>query len=159
MSKEEEQVDIENQSSNVVYIHNPPVNLDNNLEIIYQLGNTIKLLTLIDLFFSIFMLFSGYKYSIIGGLLILMGYFGATNYNSCLTIGYMLYIIVEIIFRIWIIVTNPDIWIIILYSLFVVIEIWIFRLVYKFYQFVKNLSTEQKIQLKTTDLIFGYVFW
>jgi len=56
-------------------------------------------------------------------------------------------------------VTNPDIWIIILYSLFVVIEIWIFRLVYKFYQFVKNLSTEQKIQLKTTDLIFGYVFW
>jgi len=35
MSKEEEQVDIENQSSNVVYIHNPPVNLDNNLEIIY----------------------------------------------------------------------------------------------------------------------------
>ena len=46
------------------------------------------------------MLFSGYKYSIIGGLLILLGYFGATNYNSCLTIGYMLYIIVEIIFRI-----------------------------------------------------------
>jgi|SaaInlStandDraft_2_1057019.scaffolds.fasta_scaffold103973_2 hypothetical protein len=125
----------------------------------YGLSKTVKLLTFIDIFFSMFYLFYN-PYFLIPLVFAFIGYAGAKDFDSNKVNCYLLFIALFNFFRIlswgFYIYNNDDYNNIILGSFFVficfVIELWLVRIVYRFLKCLNKLSNIQLDIIRNVDL-------
>ena len=141
---------------------------DNMLEC-YALSQTVKLLTLFDIFFSMFYFFYN-PYFFIPMLFAIMGYMGAKNFNINQVQCYLSFILCYNLFRViaWffyiynISADNGNN--LILGTLFVficfVIELWIMRVVYRLSICLQKLSNIQ-LDIIKKNIYFEYkkIYW
>ena len=131
----------------------------------YRLSRTIRLLTFLDVFLGLFMLFFGNA-----GLLIfvriicsLCGYYGSKSYNYCLTSIYSSFIMFSTIGEVLLVflynreykdgnITQDTLMIGILYQfIYFMLKIYILRFVCKFMSFIKELTDHGKSELTLYD--------
>jgi len=133
----------------------------------YSLRKTVTILCGIDIFFSL--LYSIYNpYFIISTLIACFGFYGAKNYNSCMIFSYFVYITLDWIAKLCIYMVdavNQDpatnsglMWVFIIVS--TLINIWISKIVYKYWRCLKEMTLLELSELKTLQLgRYYYVFW
>ena len=135
----------------------------------YSLRKTVMILTGIDIFFSI--LYSIYNpYFFITTLLAVTGYYGAKNYNACVVFSYFVYITLDWLAKLSVYIidaTHEDpgttggaavMWIFIIVS--TLINMWISKIVYKFWRSLRTISILELAELKERELRrYHYVYW
>ena len=134
----------------------------------FNLRRTVKMLCAIDMFFSI--IYSFYNpYFIISVLLAYMGYYGADKYKSGLTLGYFIYITADWMLKIVLYAyslsqnqVDPQAsagwWIFIIFS--TLINIWISKIVFKFWRSLRNIPVLELATLKSAQPVeYHYVYW
>ena len=141
-----------------------------NLKMIecYSLRRTVKLLCGINIFFGL--LYSIYNpYFIIPALIASFGYYGAEKYNSAIILSYLIYITLDWILKLTLYImataqdpdstnTTPGWWVLIILS--TLIDIWISKIVYKFWHSLKKLPVLERSELKEMENIrHRFVYW
>ncbi len=135
----------------------------------YSLRKTVMILAGIDIFFSI--LYSIYNpYFIVTALLALTGYYGAKKYNACIVFSYFVYITLDWLTKLSIYIfdaTRDDpgttggaavMWVFIIVS--TLVNMWISKIVYKFWRSLRNISILELVELKEIELRkYYYVYW
>lgn len=127
----------------------------NKIQYIYQLARTVKIFSLIDLFFSLsFMLFSPYfsLFTILYLFICYMAYVGCRDYKENLVIPYMVVNVLKNVGSILLAInyssnTNTFIFMV-LYSL---LGCYITYIIGKFFINLRNLTTSQKMYIKTVN--------
>lgn len=131
----------------------------------YNLRRTVKILCGIDIFFGI--LYSWY-YPIffISTIIAIGGYYGAKHYNSCMVLSYFIIIMLDWIsklcFYIYIYSTDDNLpsssWFLI--ALNTIINIWISKIVYKYWKCLKEISDIELNRLKQLQLANNrFIYW
>ena len=133
----------------------------------YNLRRTVKILCCIDIFFGI--LYSlNYPMYIIPAIIAIGGYYGAKNYNSSMILFYFIIITFN-----WI--SKLGLYIYTLYSsdindsinynwvaaaIITLINIWISKIVYKYWKCLKEISISELDRLKHLYLINNsFIYW
>ena len=131
----------------------------------YRLSRTIRLLSVIDVVFGLFMLFFGNMglYILIRILCSLCGYYGAKGYNYCLSSIYLTFLVFTTIAEILIIyvyqqqyqeglITKDMLMLGATYQvLFFLLKLYIVRFSCKFLYFIKSLTHNSKTELIVYD--------
>jgi len=137
----------------------------------YSLRSTVKILCVIDIFFGL--LYSIYNpYFIIPTMFAIGGYYGAKHYNNCAVLTYLIFITLDWMSKLSFYIADAvskdpgsvDVgaetwwWIFILIS--TVVDIWISRIVYKYWRSLKNLPALEMTQLKELiNVKYHFVYW
>ena len=150
-------VSVVNQNYNETPL--PSSDMTNKLTIAYQYCRSVKTFAFIDLIFGIFYFFFYWPY-IFANILILFGFYGGKNYKKNYLIGYSVFAVLTIFFRIYLFWYEPEMIFKIVYMLFAIIEIYIFRFILKAYNSLKILS-EREISIlqsgwEPTIVVFRY---
>lgn len=141
--------------------------LSENVKISFALSKTIKYLACIDIFFSFFyaMINLWYFIPLLFGFI---GYYGAKNFNSFYTFIYLVYSILNLFSRIYFfgfLIYNPNNDIIpgyyyLLLGLIIFLEIWINKIVFKFYKSLRKLNVDELNILRGDNLrIVRTIYW
>jgi len=137
----------------------------------YSLRKTVMFLCGIDIFFGL--LYSFYNpYFIIPTFIAGIGYVGTKKYNSCIVLTYLIYITLDWMTKLGIYISNaimqhPDTldpaartwwWIFIIIS--TLVDIWISKIVWKYWRCLRDMSVLELTELKTRNLgQYYYVYW
>ena len=134
----------------------------------FNLRRTVKMLCAIDMCFSI--IYSFYNpYFLLAVLLAYMGYYGADKYKFGLTLGYFIYITTDWMLKIGLYTyslsqnqVDPQAttgwWIFIIFS--TLINIWISKIVFKFWRCLRNIPVLELGTLKAAQPVeYHYVYW
>jgi hypothetical protein len=141
-------------------------NLTDDMEQTYALGKTIKFLSCFDILISLFYTFYNYYY-LIPLLFGLFGYIGAKKYNSTYILIYNAYSIINLISRVFFMFylilddnINLSITSFFLLSFIIVIELWIIKIVFRFYSLLKKINVDQLNVLRENNLrIVRTIYW
>jgi hypothetical protein len=159
---------IDNLDSVVINVTNN--NLSDNVKLSFALGKTIKFLACIDIFFSFFYAMINFWY-FIPLLFGFVGYYGAKNYNSFYTFLYLVYSIMNLLSRIFLFGffiyqenndnnENSPFYYYFLLALIIFLEIWINKIVFKFYQSLRKLNLNELDILRTNKLkVVRTIYW
>ena len=136
----------------------------------FSLRHTVKWLALIDFIFSL--LFGTINpYFLIPILIAAIGYYGAKHYNKCIVLLYLAYITVSWITKLGLFIyyykkltsdsAAERAWGLCLVTLTTVVDIWISKLVYKFWRCMANMDTLELHALKDMGSPEGvrFVVW
>ena len=137
----------------------------------YSLRKTVMFLCGIDIFFGL--LYSFYNpYFIIPTFIAGIGYVGAKKYNSCIVLTYLIYITLDWMAKLGIYISNAIVqdpstvdpaartwwWIFIIVS--TLVDIWISKIVWKYWRCLREMSVLELAELKTRQLQkYYYVYW
>ena len=133
----------------------------------YSLRKTVTILCGIDIFFSL--LYSIYNpYFIISTLIACFGFYGAKNYNSCMIFSYFLYITLDwiaklVVYSIDVVNQDPTssnglMWSFVILT--TIVNMWISKIVYKYWRCLKEITLLELAELKTLQLgRYYYVYW
>lgn len=131
----------------------------NHLTIAFQYCRSIKTFAMIDLFFGFFYFFFYWPY-LFANILILIGYYGAKKYNRKLLISYIIFAFLTILFRIYLFMFETILIFKLIYLIFVIIEIYIFRFIIKGYGALRSLNNRElkilRSNWKPTIIVFRY---
>ncbi len=127
----------------------------------YSLARTVKILTMIDIFFSfIYCLYNPWFF--IPLMIAVTGYYGAKKFKQNYICVYGVYIIIDAVFKpavfFWAYSTlsndekSEHLFNVILIILSFMISMWILDIVYKFYKSLEKLSVEQVAYLRETGI-------
>ena len=144
-------------------------NVTENMKICYSLRKTVLLLSMIDMFFSFIYSFYNYWY-FFSVLFSLLGYFGSKHYTSKYVFIYSIYLLVNLISRflfifyvIYLSVNNNIHYNSFFYIISIfcfLIEIWVLRIVYRFYNSLKILTLNEINFLKNDIKINNsLIYW
>jgi len=137
----------------------------------YSLRKTVMLLCGIDIFFGLLYAFYN-PYFIIPTLLASVGFYGARNYNSSIVFCYFIYITLDWLAKLSIYIANvvnhdPNtvspgstalLWVFIIVS--TLIDIWISKIVYKYWRSLKEISIFELADLKERQIRkYHYIYW
>lgn len=131
----------------------------------YRLSRTIRLLSFLDVFLGIFMLFFGnVGFVILVRLLCsISGYYGAKHYNKCLSLIYLGFIVLTTIGELFLMfvyrqeyndgnITRDMLMVGTLYQfIFFFLKVYILRFISKFISLIRNLSVAAKTELMLYD--------
>lgn len=118
-----------------------------NKEIVWTIGRTIKLIAIIDTVFALIYAFFIWPY-LFFAFLSLFGWYGVKNFRPNFIVIYIVYQIVTIIFRMFLIYYTPLTSGIILDVFSILIEAYIIKITLKFYKMLKALSEQDKKSLQ-----------
>ena len=137
----------------------------------FSLRRTVKILCGIDIFFGL--LYSFYNpYFLIPTLIAVGGYYGAKHYNSCAILTYLIFITIDWMTKLSLYIadavsqdpssvnvsTETWWWIFIIIS--TVIDIWISKIVYKYWRSLKTMPVLEITELKElTNVRYHFVYW
>jgi hypothetical protein len=142
--------------------------ISDSMYMCFSLRKTVQFLSAVDIFFGL--LYSiGNPWFIFPAFIGIIGYIGANKYNSCYTLSYLVYTIVDWILKLGLyiyLVSDPIhpynasafSWIIVILS--TLIGIWISKIVFQFWRSLRNLSLFELQTLKETKNIkYRMVYW
>ena len=137
----------------------------------YSLRKTVMFLCGIDIFFGL--LYSFYNaFFLIPTCLAIGGFYGAKNYNSCVVMSYLIYITLDWMAKLGIYISNAIVqdpstvdpaartwwWIFIIVS--TLVDIWISKIVWKYWRCLRDMSVLELAELKNRQLKkYYYVYW
>ena len=136
----------------------------------YYLRRTVKILCGIDIFFGL--LYSIYSpLFIIPTIIAFFGYYGASHYKKNIVLIYLIYITLNWIAKLTFFIIGavqsydtgappPVAWAWIFLLLSTGIEIWISRIVYKYWRSLKELPILELSRLKDSKItVYRFVYW
>lgn len=130
-----------------VDIADPIGNYNEDVELIYQLGRSIKVLSLIDALWLILISMRMSYFFNFGLCLAIIGFIGVQLYRRDLSVALLGFICLSIASRIYYMMDNPDIAIYIFLSLAIVIDVYLMRLVVMFIKKLRGISPADRSQL------------
>ncbi len=135
----------------------------------FSLRKTVKFLSAVDIFFGLLYSFNNVWF-IFPAFLSLVGYYGAKKYNASFILSYFLYITMDWILKLGLFIylaTDPTnqrynasgfTWTIVIIS--TLIDIWISKIVFKFWRSLRNLPIFDLQRLKDMeDIKYKIVYW
>ena len=145
-------------------------NVNEKMLMCYNLRRTVKILCGIDFFFGL--LYSIYSpYFIIPAIIALFGYYGASHYKKNIVLTYLIYITLDWVAKLTFFIiasvqsydgdgTPPAVmaWIFLIIS--TAIEIWISKIVYRYWYALKELPLLELARLKDSHItVYRFVYW
>jgi hypothetical protein len=137
------------------------IELQTNMVKAYSLRRILFSLITIELLVNVFFLFLVGSINIIAMLLVLIGWYGVIHYSSCASISYMVYLTLSLISKTYILFTfQQSLLGIVFLALYIILYIWEFELMCKFYNAVNKLTPEIIAYLKNpTETIQTHHMW
>lgn len=136
--------------------HNQNILLDIDSEqrktILYNLTNTLKSITGIFGISSIFYLLYNSDLLLLYGFILLLsivGFYGLQHYKFIGAFNIKLYLILDIIIKLLIFLKEDNIFYTTLFSISILVNLYIFYLTYKWCKLINNLNEEELLQMKT----------
>jgi len=137
----------------------------------FSLRRTVKILCGIDIFFGL--LYSFYNpFFIIPTLIAVGGYYGAKHYNSCAILTYLIFITLDWMTKLSLYIADAvskdpssinvsaETWWWIFIIISTVVDIWISKIVYKYWRSLKNMPVLEMAELKElTNVQYHFVYW
>ena len=136
----------------------------------FSLRETVKILSAIDIFFGLVYSISNIWF-IIPALIGFLGYFGAKNYNQTYVLSYFIYITLDWVIKLWLyiyVTSDPSLnnkYNISTLSLsfaiiMTLVDIWISKIVFKFWRCLRNMSVIELQSLKgINNMQYRIVYW
>ena len=150
--------------------HPNPSTLTNNSIEVYNLSKSVRIFSMIDAFFCL--IYSVYNlYYFVPFLLVLFGYYGAKTYNKNYTLVYLIYCILNLFSKIvvWSVLiyysssddSNYDYGGFTIFSwISILIELYITRIVNKYYIRLKNLTEQELSAIKELKYrVARIIYW
>ena len=146
------------------------VDVSNKMIECYNLRRTVMILCAIDFFFDL--VYSFYlPYFIIPTFIALFGYHGADKYKKCLVLTYFIYVTADWLIKLGLHIANAVesyngmkptptalAWILVIIT--TMIDVWISKIVYKYWDSLKNMPLLELSRLKdATITIRRFVYW
>jgi len=122
--------------------------------IVQRLASAIKIFSFIDSIFLLLMAFSSPIY-FIGWVMCIAGYFGAHTFNYRYMFVYLLYLVLSVALRIYI-MSDGGTSVVLISMLGILIEIFIFRVAYKFTMFLRQLTPDERGYLMANPMRFAW---
>ena len=136
--------------------HNQNILLDIDSEkrktILYNLTNTLKSITCIFGISSIFYLLYNSDLLLLYGFILLLsivGFYGLQHYKFIGAFNIKLYLILDIIIKLLIFLKEDNIFYTSLFSISILVNLYIFYLTYKWSKLINSLNEEELLQMKT----------
>ena len=136
--------------------HNENILLDIDSEkrktILYNLTNTLKSITAIFGISSIFYLLYNSDLLLLYGFILLLtvvGFYGLKHYKFIGAFNINLYLILDIIIKLLIFLKEDNIFYTSLFSISILVNLYIFYLTYKWSKLINSLNEEELLQMKT----------
>ena len=116
-----------------------------------QLSRSLKLFSFIDILLCLLYVFAGYHFMAFAVIGPVCGYYGAKNYQRNHILCYVIFCFVNMIWRLYVFIMAQSVTAQILGFLMVFIEIYITRLVIRFYKLLRGFSEDDLNLLRTLD--------
>jgi hypothetical protein len=113
----------------------------------WRLSRTVKFFAAIDVFICI-LYFITYPPLMFLTVLPIVGYYGAKQYNTLKCYGYLSFVLANIALRCYAYTLEKSALGLFFTIISVIVECWIFRIIWRFIQMIKTLRTDELDQLK-----------
>lgn len=113
----------------------------------WRFGRTVRFFAAIDLIF-VFLYALSYPVFLFAGILPLLGYQGAKEYNVCKTRSYGLFVLLGMGLRIYAYTLQQGTGNLVLCILSVFVQCWILRILYQFTKYIRALTETEAIEIR-----------
>jgi len=139
---------------NIQYNENILSDIDSEKKktILYNLSNTLKSITSIFGISSIFYLIYNTDFLLLYGFILILSivaFYGIKHYKFIGVFNIYLYLILDIIIKLLIFLKEDNIFYTSLFSISILVNLYIFYLTYKWCKLINNLNEEELLQMKT----------
>ena len=125
-----------------------------------QLSRSLKLFSFIDILICLLYVFAGFLFTAFAVIGPICGYYGAKNYQRNHTLCYLVFCCLNTVWRLVLFIMAESVTAQILGFLMVFIEIYITRLVVRFYKLLRTFSEDDLTLLRALDHIpVQMVYW
>lgn len=119
------------------------------LTLVQRLSAVVKIFAFIDTIFTM-MFASQYPICFIGVVLCVCGYYGAHQYKQRFIAAYVLYTVLSILVRLYLIYSSDNSSLILLIGFGVIIECFIFNITFRYFKLVSQLTQEERAELQNS---------
>lgn len=125
-----------------------------------QLSRSLKLFSVIDILLCVLYVFGQFSFAAFAVIGPLCGYYGAKNYQRPYVACYILFCIINTAWRLAVFIFARSLLSQVIGMLMVMVEIYITRLVVRFYNLLKSFTDDELLELRiTSNMPVQMVFW